>query len=53
MSQNAFIIVVLALIGGALRVSTPFMFVALGECLTEKSGRVNICLEGTLVLCAM
>ena len=40
-------------IGGALRVSTPFMFVALGECLTEKSGRVNLGLEGTLVLGAM
>ena len=53
MSQSAFIIVVLALIGGALRVSTPFMFVALGECLTEKSGRVNLGLEGTLVLGAM
>ena len=53
MSQSAFIIVILALIGGALRVSTPFMFVALGECLTEKSGRVNLGLEGTLVLGAM
>ena len=29
------------------------MFVALGECLTEKSGRVNLGLEGTLVLGAM
>jgi general nucleoside transport system permease protein len=53
MSQSAFIIVILALVGGALRVSTPFMFVALGECLTEKSGRVNLGLEGTLVLGAM
>jgi simple sugar transport system permease protein len=47
------IIVMLAIVGGALRVSTPFMFVALGECLTEKSGRVNLGLEGTLVLGAM
>src|SRR6202044_1509887 len=53
MSQSAFLIVLLAIIGGALRVSTPFMFVALGECLTEKSGRVNLGLEGTLVLGAM
>jgi general nucleoside transport system permease protein len=53
MSAAAFYIVILALIGGALRVSTPFMFVALGECLTEKSGRVNLGLEGTLVLGAM
>ena len=36
-----------------IRVSTPFMFVALGECLTEKSGRINLGLEGTLVLGAM
>ena len=42
--------VLVAILGGALRVSTPFMFVALGECLTEKSGRVNLGLEGTLVL---
>jgi simple sugar transport system permease protein len=52
MSEN-FIIVLIAIVGGALRVSTPFMFVALGECLTEKSGRVNLGLEGTLVLGAM
>ena len=46
-------IVLVAMLGGAIRVSTPFMFVALGECLTEKSGRVNLGLEGTLVLGAM
>src|SRR5271157_300613 len=53
MNQSAYLIVLVALVGGALRVSTPFMFVALGECLTEKSGRVNLGLEGTLVLGAM
>jgi general nucleoside transport system permease protein len=53
MSDSPFLIVLFAIIGGALRVSTPFMFVALGECLTEKSGRVNLGLEGTLVLGAM
>src|SRR5882724_10474414 len=46
-------IVPLALIGGALRVSAPFLFVSLGECITEKSGRVNLGLEGTLVMGAM
>jgi simple sugar transport system permease protein len=51
--NESFIIVIVAIVGGALRVSTPFMFVALGECLTEKSGRVNLGLEGTLVLGAM
>lgn len=53
MSDNGLIIVLVAIIGGALRVATPFMYVALGECLTEKSGRVNLGLEGTLVLGAM
>ncbi len=53
MSDNTLLIVLVAILGGALRVSTPFMFVALGECLTEKSGRVNLGLEGTLVLGAM
>ncbi|MDX7951918.1 ABC transporter permease [Lichenihabitans sp. Uapishka_5] len=45
--------ILFAMLGGAIRVSTPFMFVALGECLTEKSGRINLGLEGTLVLGAM
>lgn len=53
MSDNALLTVLVAMIGGAIRVSTPFMFVALGECLTEKSGRINLGLEGTLVLGAM
>lgn len=43
----------IALVGGAIRVSTPYLFVSLGETLTEKSGRVNLGLEGTLVLGAM
>ena len=43
----------LAMVGGAIRVSTPFLFVSLGECLTEKSGRINLGLEGTLVFSAM
>ncbi|TVQ31159.1 MAG: ABC transporter permease [Geminicoccaceae bacterium] len=41
------------MLGGAIRVSTPFLFVAVGECLTEKSGRINLGLEGNLVLGAM
>src|SRR5688572_20033373 len=43
----------LAVLGGAIRVSTPFVFVSLGECITERSGRVNLGLEGTLVMGAM
>lgn len=43
----------LAILGGAIRVSTPFLFVSLGEVLTERSGRINLGLEGTLVFGAM
>lgn len=43
----------LAIVGGAVRVGTPFLFVSLGECLTEKSGRINLGLEGVLVFSAM
>jgi simple sugar transport system permease protein len=43
----------IAMIGGAIRVSTPILFVALGETLTERSGRINLGLEGTLVFGAM
>src|SRR5260370_618423 len=43
----------LAVFGGAIRVSTPFLFVSLGECITERSGRINLGLEGTLVMGAM
>jgi general nucleoside transport system permease protein len=53
MNEPAVLTVLIAMLGGAIRVSTPFMFVSLGECLTEKSGRVNLGLEGTLVLGAM
>src|SRR6202789_4373757 len=42
-----------AMMAGRLRVSTPFLFVSLGECLTEKSGRINLGNEGVLVLGAM
>jgi ABC-type uncharacterized transport system permease subunit len=43
----------LGILSGAIRVSTPFLFVSLGECITERSGRVNLGLEGTLVMGAM
>src|SRR5450755_798484 len=45
--------VLLAMLAVSLRVSTPFLFVSLGECLTEKSGRINLGNEGVLVLGAM
>jgi general nucleoside transport system permease protein len=50
---NLWLDVCLAVLGGAIRVGTPFLFVSLGECLTEKSGRINLGLEGVLVLSAM
>lgn len=43
----------LALVAGAIRVGTPFLFVSLGECLTEKAGRINLGLEGILICGAM
>ncbi len=43
----------LAIIAGTLRGSAPFLFVSLGECLTEKSGKINLGLEGTLLTGAM
>jgi general nucleoside transport system permease protein len=46
-------IIPIAVVGGAIRVSTPFLFVSLGECITERSGRINLGLEGILVMGAM
>ena len=51
--NSAFLDVLVAVLGGAIRVGTPFLFVSLGECLTEKSGRINLGLEGVLVFSAM
>lgn len=42
-----------ALVGAAIRGSIPYMFVSLGECLTEKSGRINLGMEGILLMGAM
>src|SRR5580704_1107045 len=46
-------ILFVAMLAGAIRVSTPFIFVSIGECLTERSGRINLGLEGTLMMGAM
>jgi ABC-type uncharacterized transport system permease subunit len=53
MTPDQWIALFSGIVGGALRVGTPFLFVSLGECLTEKSGRINLGLEGVLVLSAM
>lgn len=53
MTADQLVIFLSGIVGGALRVGVPFLFVSLGECLTEKSGRINLGLEGVLVLSAM
>lgn len=53
MTTDTWIALLAGVVGGALRVGVPFLFVSLGECLTEKSGRINLGLEGVLVLSAM
>lgn len=46
-------LLLIALFGGIIRASTPYLFVSLGECITERSGRVNLGLEGTLFMGAV
>jgi ABC-type uncharacterized transport system permease subunit len=53
MNAEQWLILFSGIVGGALRVGVPFLFVSLGECLTEKGGRINLGLEGVLVLSAM
>ncbi len=45
--------VLIGILAGALRGGTPFLLVSLGECLTEKSGKINLGLEGVLLMGAM
>jgi simple sugar transport system permease protein len=45
--------VVIGVLAGAVRGGTPFLLVSLGECLTEKSGKINLGLEGVLLMGAM
>ena len=45
--------IAVALAGGAMRGSIPYMFVSLGECLTEKRGKINLGMEGILLMGAM
>ena len=53
MNADQWLVFAAGIVGGALRVGVPFLFVSLGECLTEKAGRINLGLEGVLVLSAM
>lgn len=43
----------LVVFGRAILMGTPYLYVSLGECLTEKAGRVNLGQEGTLFLGAL
>jgi len=45
--------IAVAVAGGALRGSIPYLFVSLGECLTETSGKINLGMEGVLLMGAM
>src|SRR3954447_13658945 len=45
--------VLIGVLSGALRGGTPFLLVSLGECLTEKSGKINLGMEGVLLMGAM
>jgi ABC-type uncharacterized transport system permease subunit len=46
-------LLLVAVFGGIIRVGTPYLYVSLGECVTERAGRVNLGLEGTLFMGAM
>ena len=52
-NTSLFLNLLVAVLGGAVRVGTPFLMVSLAECITEKSGRINLGLEGVLVFSAM
>jgi general nucleoside transport system permease protein len=45
--------VVIGVLAASVRGGTPFLLVSLGECLTEKSGKINLGLEGVLLMGAM
>jgi ABC-type uncharacterized transport system permease subunit len=53
LTNDQWVAMAAGIIGGGMRVGVPFLFVSLGECLTEKSGRINLGLEGVLVFSAM
>ena len=53
MADGQWVTLAIGMIAGAVRVGTPYLFVSLGECLTEKGGRVNLGLEGILMCGAM
>src|SRR5260370_11678913 len=43
----------LVIFGNAILMGTVYLYVSLGECITEKAGRVNLGQEGSLFLGAL
>src|SRR5215213_8922926 len=43
---------IFTLIGATLRISTPILFAALGETIIERSGVLNLGIEGTMMMSA-
>ena len=50
MTQEALIIFLIGLISSTLRVATPLIFGTLGELFAERSGILNLGIEGTMVI---
>lgn len=50
MNENSTMIIIVGLIAATLRVSTPLILGTLGELFCEKSGVLNLGIEGTMVL---
>lgn len=50
MTENSTMIIIVGLIAATLRVSTPLILGTLGELFCEKSGVLNLGIEGTMVL---
>ncbi len=50
MNDNATMIIIVGLIAATLRVSTPLILGTLGELFCEKSGVLNLGIEGTMVI---
>ncbi len=51
--NQALIATIIVLLAATLRVSTPLLFAALGETLSERAGVLNLGIEGTMFLGAM
>jgi len=45
--------IIISLLAGTIRIATPLLFAALGELVTERSGVLNLCVEGMLQMGAL